>query len=109
MRDGDREHPHPHPPPVAEVHDVRDRAHRAEADAMRDRAEHEREHEGEAGDERGEVSGVVHMERRVRCSQSLSRECKLIVCKRADNVARSLAAYQPDVRRFHRDGRAPAT
>ena len=46
-RHGDREQPHPHPPPVAEVHDVGDRAHRAEADAVRDGAEDEREREGE--------------------------------------------------------------
>ena len=61
-RDGDGEQPHAHAPPVAEVHHVGDRAHRAEAHAVRDRAEDEREHERGGGDERCELSGIFHTE-----------------------------------------------
>jgi hypothetical protein len=50
-RDGHREQPHPQPPRIAEVHDVADRAHRAEVHTRRDRAEDRGEHERGACDE----------------------------------------------------------
>ena len=57
-RDG--QEPHPQPARVAEVHDVADRAHRAEVDAGRDGAEHGGEQEREPGDERGQMTDILH-------------------------------------------------
>ena len=57
-RDADRREPHPHPRPVAHVHDVRHRAHRAEVAAVHRDADDERDRERRPRDEvlqRGDV------------------------------------------------------
>ena len=59
-RDGDRQQPHAHPAPVADVHDVGDRAHRAEVDAVGDRAEDKGQREGEPGDECRKMARIRH-------------------------------------------------
>ena len=56
---GDSEHPHTHAPPVAELDDVDDRAHRAEVDAVGDRAEDEGQRERQARDQQRQI-GLTH-------------------------------------------------
>ena len=56
----DSEELHPHPAPIAEIDDVGDRAHRAKAHAISDRAEDECERKSKAGDEGGEAGNVGH-------------------------------------------------
>jgi hypothetical protein len=71
-RDGDRDRQQPHAKAalVAEVHRIADRTHRAEVDARGDGAEDGGEQEGEAGDERRQVTGILHIQiiSRRRCS-----------------------------------------